>query len=215
MKIRNRKTKNAKFANRVQDDVGESFIKKWEVLRSGKTFAYLRVTGNTMNLLTTIASVIILGCNSSDNTNDRVNDNRIDTIEMTSNDTLKRPFQIVFKDLSEIRMGSPYNAGKVEIIGTDKIQLPEASWQDKYAWSDDSKKLVLVKWESSGALPVFRLFIIDTETGATQESIRMLGAINKLKIIDKTIYYNKFYLDKAKSKDTLCCNVDETYVIPN
>jgi hypothetical protein len=168
-----------------------------------------------MNLLTAIASVILLGCNASENTNTRATNNKIDTLTMTFSDSLKRPFQIVFKDVSEIRMGSPYKTGKVELVGTDKIQLPDASWQDKFAWSDDSKKLVLVKWESSGALPVFRLFMIDTESGATQESIRMLGAINSLKIVDKTIHYNKFYLDKAKSKDTLCCNVEETYVIPN
>ena len=168
-----------------------------------------------MNLITAITSVILFGCTSSENTNTGSTNSMTDTLTTTYSDTLERPFQIVFKELSEIRMGSSYNTGKVELVGTDKIQLPDASWQDKFAWSDDSKKLVLVKWESSGALPVFRLFMIDTESGVTQESIRMLGAINSLKIVDKTIHYNKFYLDKAKSKDTLCCNVEETYVIPN
>jgi hypothetical protein len=59
------------------------------------------------------------------------------------------------------------------------------------------------------------LFIVDTETGATKEGIRMFGAINTMKIIGGEIHYNKFYYDKEKSKETLCCNVDETYKIPN
>lgn len=112
-------------------------------------------------------------------------------------------------------MGSPYNTCKIELVGTDKIQLPQAFWQDKFAWTDDSKKLVLVKWHSTGEHPVFKLFIIDIETGVTQEGIRMIGAINNLKVKGDTISYTKFYYKEIMSKDTLCCTVQEDYVLKN
>ena len=108
-------------------------------------------------------------------------------------------------------MGSPYNACDIELVGTDKIQLTKATWQDKFAWSSDSKTLVLVKWDIDSNNPVFKLVLVDTETGATQESIKMLGAVNSLIVAGKTVRYNKFYFDKAKSKEKLCCEVEEDY----
>ena len=126
-------------------------------------------------------------------------------------DTTKRPIQVFFKNVGEIRMGSPYNTCSIEIVGSEKIQLPTASWQDKLAWSDDSKALVLVKWELAGNNPAFKLVKIETETGRIQESIRMLGAINTLKLTSNTVHYNKFYYDKVKSGEKLCCEVEEDY----
>lgn len=109
-------------------------------------------------------------------------------------------------------MGSPYNSCEIEVIGADKIQLPKATWQDKLAWTDDSKTLVLVKWDLDGNNPVFQLVKVDTETGAIQESIKMLGSVNNLTVTGKTVRYNKFYYDKVKSKEKLCCEVEENYV---
>jgi len=111
----------------------------------------------------------------------------------------------------EIRMGSPYNSCDIEFVGTDKIQLPIATWQDKYAWTNDSKTLILVKWDLAGNNPVFKLVKVDTETGAIQESIKMLGAVNSLTVTGNVAHYNKFYYDKVKSKEKLCCNVEEDY----
>lgn len=54
-------------------------------------------------------------------------------------DTIKRPFQVIFKNAIEIRMGSPYNFCDIDLKGTDRIALPKATWQDKVAWTDDAK----------------------------------------------------------------------------
>ena len=170
-----------------------------------------------MNTLLLILSLFILSCNSSQNNiQPELHNNSNDSISLSNvvqADTIKRPFLIILKDVTEIRMGSPYNSCAIELSGADKITLPKATWQDKYAWNDSSTKLVLVKWEGFSDGPVFRLFIIDTETGKTQESIRMFGAINNLQIKGNTITYSKFYYNRAMSKDTLCCKVQEDYLI--
>ena len=126
-----------------------------------------------------------------------------------------RPFQIKIVDHGEVRMGSPYNSCEIQLIGSDKVQIPKHEWQDKYAWSDDSRKLVLIKWSFEKNEPGFQFFIIDTTTGATTESARIFGLPNSLAIKGTKIKYNKFLLDRGKSKpDKLCCNTDEEYDLP-
>lgn len=161
------------------------------------------------------ASIIFLSCHSQQ-VDKGFGDNQQQPLTALQNnkvqtDTTKRPFQVVFKNAHEIRMGSPYNTCDIELVGTDKIQLPKANWQDKFAWSSDSKILVLVKWNIDNNNPVFKLIFIDTETGAIQESIKILGAVNSLRVTGKTVRYNKFYYDKVKSREKLCCEVEEDY----
>ncbi len=81
---------------------------------------------------------------------------------------IKRPFEIKITNASEIRMGSPYSHCDIELAGFDKIKLPKSGWQDKFAWTDDSKKLVLIKWDFENNDPGFHLFHIDIETGLTR-----------------------------------------------
>jgi hypothetical protein len=78
--------------------------------------------------------------------------------------SLKRPFEINIINPQEIRMGSPYNCCHIELVGNSKITLPKAGWQDKYAWSSDSKYLVLIKWNLEDNEPGFHLFLITIET---------------------------------------------------
>lgn len=160
--------------------------------------------------------IILISCNSrkvENNLGEEQQMTRKQNINIVQTDTTKRPFQIIFNNVSEIRMGSPYNACEIEIVGTNKIQLPVSSWQDKYAWSDDSKNLILVKWEIDGNnYPIFKLIKVNTETGIIQESIPMLGALNSLTVEGSTVRYKKFYYNKLKSKEKLCCYVEEDYI---
>lgn len=71
--------------------------------------------------------------------------------------------------------------------------------------------MVLVKWDIDGNDPVFKLVKVDTETGIIQEGIKMLGAVNSLTVTGNTVRYNKFYYDKVKSKEKLCCEIEEDY----
>jgi hypothetical protein len=127
-------------------------------------------------------------------------------------DTIKRPFLLKITNCDEVRMGSPYKRCDIELIGFDKIKLPIGGWQDKYAWSDDSKKLVLIKWDFEKNDPGFHLFLINAETGLTKESPRLFGLPNKISLSGDKVKLNKFLYDKEKSKSgKLCCELDEEF----
>jgi hypothetical protein len=111
-------------------------------------------------------------------------------------------------------MGSPYNCCEIKLVGYNKIVLPRLTWQDKYAWSNDSTKLVLIRWSMEDNEPAFRFFIINIETGSFKESHQIAGCVNSLSVGEDRILYNKFLYDKSKTtQGSLCCNVDEEYQI--
>lgn len=121
------------------------------------------------------------------------------------------PFEIIFTDINEIGMGSPYNTCNIELKGTH-IRLPQASWQDKYAWAGDSGTLVLIKWASHE--PAFQFFIIDTNSGQIQESKKINGCLKTIETTGNKIKYSKFLFDKEKSAaGKLCCETDWEYEI--
>ncbi|MBL7725817.1 MAG: hypothetical protein JNK27_16885 [Chitinophagaceae bacterium] len=123
-----------------------------------------------------------------------------------------RPFLIKFTNADEIRMGSPFNSCDIEIVGYDKIKLPKGNWQDKYAWTDDSKKLLLIKWNFENNEPGFHLFLIDIETGQKKESLRLVGLPTNISLIDDKIKISKFLYDKEKSvAGKLCCEIEEEF----
>ncbi|HYF29504.1 MAG TPA: hypothetical protein VD993_00145 [Chitinophagaceae bacterium] len=125
---------------------------------------------------------------------------------------MKRPVRVKIINPQEIRMGSPFNLCGIELEGLDEIELPKGNWQDKYAWSGDSIKLVLVRWNFERNDPGFSFFIIDTDTGNVKQSDRIMGLLRELEIIGSTIKYRKFLYDKSKSgHQALCCDIDEQY----
>jgi len=131
---------------------------------------------------------------------------------MSTADTIKRPFLIRITNVDEVRMGSPYNHCDIELAGFDKVKLPKTGWQDKYAWSDDSKKLVLIKWDFENNFPGFHLFLIDIETGQTRESPRLFGLPKNISINGEKVKLNKFLYDKEKSKSgNWFCEIDEVF----
>ena len=108
-------------------------------------------------------------------------------------------------------MGSPYNHCNIELIGT-KIKLPKAGWQDKYAWTADSKRLVLIKWDFDKNEASFHLFLINTQNGKTKESHKIYGLPDTISISGDTVKYTKFLYDKTKSTaDNFCCHIDEEF----
>lgn len=130
-------------------------------------------------------------------------------------DTTKRPFQVRLTNIDEVRMGSSYNNCNIELVGTDKIKLPNGGWQDKYAWSENSEALALIRWDFENNIPGFHLFLIDTKTGQTKESPRIFGLPNSISFAADKIKINKFLYDKAKTKSgQLCCTIEETFDFP-
>ncbi|MES2285236.1 MAG: hypothetical protein V4547_06065 [Bacteroidota bacterium] len=110
----------------------------------------------------------------------------------------ERPFEIRLTNVGEIRMGSPYNLCSIQLIGRHRIKIPQNGWQDIYAWSEDSKKLVLIKWDFENNDPGFHLFVIDTENGKTLESPRIFGLPKNVSIAGDTVTFIKFLYNKTK-----------------
>ncbi len=113
----------------------------------------------------------------------------------------------------EIRMGSPYNLCELSFSGTS-INLPTGGWQDKYAWSENNKYLVLIHYDFEDNDPGFHFYIIDTETDKLKITERIGGFVNNLKIKENKIKYNKFSFNRVKSNSKeLCCNTIEEHEI--
>jgi len=111
-------------------------------------------------------------------------------------------------------MGSPYNFCEIELIGYNKVHLAKNGWQDKYAWNSDYSKLVLVKFDLENNDAGFRFFVINVDTGETEETKRYFGLINQISIVGNKIVINKFIYDKIKSEPgNLCCEFDEEFEI--
>lgn len=124
--------------------------------------------------------------------------------------------EIKISNLSEIRMGSPYNTCDIELIGINDFHLPKSGWQDKYAFTEDFKKLVLIRWSFPNNEPGFILYLIDIENLSYQESIRLLGLPKTVSVNNEGhVLISKFYFDKTKTKDQNYANdVYEEYIFP-
>lgn len=164
-----------------------------------------------------LVSIIFFSCNNNNKLYpvDKPTTPLIDTIQQISSnatDTMKRPFQIKMTNVEEVRMGSPFMNCDIEIVGFDKIKLPRNGWQNKYAWSNDSQKLVLIKWDFDNNEPSFHLFLIDILTGETKKSPKLFGLPNNIKFSKNKVKINKFVFDKEKSViGNLCCDIDEVF----
>lgn len=120
-----------------------------------------------------------------------------------------KKIKIKFINRHEIRMGSPYMMADIQIEGLD-IEIPNASWQDKYAISKDNKIIILIGFDIAENEPGFELYIIDREKKTVTKTKRALGLINKIRVEGKIIKLNKFIFDRTKTKTgELCCNVDD------
>ena len=106
-------------------------------------------------------------------------------------------------------MGSPYMMADLNLEGID-IEIPNACWQDKFAMSKDRKYIALISFDLAKNQPGFEIYIIDTDRKKITKTKRILGLVNKIRIEDRKIKFNKFIYDKTKSKSgELCCNINE------
>jgi hypothetical protein len=88
--------------------------------------------------------------------------------------------RVRFKDVGEIRMGSPYNSCRLVLTGTKVPELPETDWQDRAAYSPRKRFLGLVRWDTRGNTPGFRIFTIDSRKGACTASRRIRGLCKRI-----------------------------------
>ena len=122
---------------------------------------------------------------------------------------MENKLKISFSNRREIRMGSPYMMADLHLIGLN-IEIPNASWQDKFAISNDEKFISLIGFNLSDNEPGFELYIIDTDKKTITKTKRIFGLVNNISIDGRKIKFNKFLYDKTKSQaGELCCNIDD------
>jgi len=101
-------------------------------------------------------------------------------------------FKIAFVNCYEIRMGSPFNICDLEIDSEWRSLLPEHDWQDKIAYSPDQRFIGLVRWDTRGNEPGFRIIILDTETKQRAESPRIDGCCDHVSWGRSGVAYRTF-----------------------
>ena len=110
---------------------------------------------------------------------------------------MQPPLQVIFNDVVEIRMGSPFNTCNIKLVGDIDLSLPRYSWQDKFAWSKDYKFLILICWANDSFGPAFKIIAINTSTKEILESTSIKGAIISLSVKKETVFYRKFFYDTS------------------
>lgn len=77
-------------------------------------------------------------------------------------------------------MGSPYQVGQIRWSGAWTPDLPTTDWQDLQVWREDDGAVALVRWETPGNQPGFRIVVIDCMARTVETSERFLGCCEAL-----------------------------------
>mgnify|MGYP006305371023 CR=1 FL=1 len=106
----------------------------------------------------------------------------------------KEKLTIKFKNIREIRMGSPYQVCEISFKGEWIPPLPDYDWQDIKAISPDKNQIALVRWNTLGNIPGFHIIRINVEKKSYHKTRKIIG-------ICKKIYWKdgKFIWEKNKT----------------
>jgi len=77
-------------------------------------------------------------------------------------------------------MGSPYNVCDVVLKGEWRPELPDGDWQDRYAQRGDGLAVALVRWDTPGNEPGFRIYAVDAAARTVHRSKRFPGCCEAL-----------------------------------
>ncbi|MBU1355877.1 MAG: hypothetical protein KJ620_04860 [Candidatus Edwardsbacteria bacterium] len=114
---------------------------------------------------------------------------------------MKAKAPVKFSGMGEIRMGSPFKAGKVKVDGFDHPYLNQGDFQDRYAYDPSKQRLILVRWDPGYNFPGFYLLMLDLkkqrifrsptifgccQTMTLEEGGVVLEIFDRGNIIDKT-----------------------------
>jgi hypothetical protein len=88
--------------------------------------------------------------------------------------------KVSFKHRREIRMGSLHQACELELTGAWRPRLERGGWQDVSARSPDGRYVGLVRWDSRGNTPGFRVVVLDSSSERVYRSRRFSGCCKSL-----------------------------------
>lgn len=88
---------------------------------------------------------------------------------------MKKSDPVKFTAMGEIRMGSPFNAGKVRVEGFEHPFLDQGDFQDRYVYDQSKQRLILVHWDTGYNIPGFYLLMLDLKKQRIYRSPILFG----------------------------------------
>lgn len=105
-------------------------------------------------------------------------------------------YELEFRNISEVRMGSPYNVADVCLKGPFVPDLTDFSFQDIGVISSDGHTACLVQWETSNNEPGFRIWKIDSNSEIISRSNMIKGCCTSLLLLNDNKIKTSFYTDQ-------------------
>lgn len=105
---------------------------------------------------------------------------RIEATAAKEGTSVKKGLRVRFRNVREIRMGSPYRVCAIAFEGDWIPPLPADDWQDLRAASPDGRHLALVRWNTEGNVPGFHVVRIDTKMRTFHKTRRILGLCKRI-----------------------------------
>jgi len=86
------------------------------------------------------------------------------------------PYKLSFNNISEVRMGSPFNKANVTLVGSYVPSLAGKEFQDVGLVCKNGIKCAIVQWDLVENEPRFKIWILDQETEKASISEPIVGA---------------------------------------
>jgi len=93
---------------------------------------------------------------------------------------MSRALRVTFRNVREIRMGSPYSVCEIRLNGEWVPPLPVTDWQNIKAASPDNRYVALVRWNAAGNQPGFHVVRIDTKARKYHKTKRIAGLCRRI-----------------------------------
>lgn len=88
--------------------------------------------------------------------------------------------KVRFRNVREIRMGSPFNICEIGFNREWSPDLPKTDWQDLCVKREDGSAVALVRWDTPGNQPGFRIYVLEASSRSMAISDRFLGCCEEL-----------------------------------
>jgi hypothetical protein len=106
-------------------------------------------------------------------------------------------YEITFKNIVDIRMGSPFNGAKVELRGDFVPLFTNETFQDIYTISNDGLICFLVEWVHINNNPAFRVWKIDARQRNVLKSNRIEGCCKGISWTENCVDIIAWSLEKG------------------
>ena len=110
------------------------------------------------------------------------------------------PYKLGFRDISEIRMGSPFNKAVVTLTGSFIPSLEGHEFQDVGVVFDHGERCALCQWDLVENEPRFKIWIIDQKSKGVSISQPIDGACISIEQLNGELTIKTWSFDALSKK---------------